>query len=408
MLIIKKTAKAIKGFINPPASKSVAQRYLIAAFFSALNNKKTVIYNYSDSTDFLNLLDNFKALGLIFIKTKTSIKVKSFKRTKIKILNTKDSAFNLRVLAVILKLFNEKFIIKHSINNRIKDDINLKPYIKKNTLLIDNDKRIKKTIDTSISSQTASAYFFLLAFLYNKSKLKIKNLKSYEFLKLSKYVLNKFNIKVIKNNNIFTIVSNPYNGGSFTVLNDMSLVCFYVLIALRYNDIKIKNINKIQGEYEFIKLLKSIGAKFKINKNSLIFKKTSNLKAFSIDISQNPDLITPLLVLASMCSGKSTIKGVARLVYKEEDRKTVILKYLKQLGIKTSCTKNTISVYGKGFNYDFTDNKIFKIESKDHRIIMSLVALLINKKIIFIKNSQCVSKSNKEFFKSLKSLGFKL
>jgi len=46
--------------------------------------------------------------------------------------------------------------------------------------------------------------------------------------------------------------------------------------------------------------------------------------------SESPDLFPPLVALAAYCKGKTKIKGVSRLVYKESNRQL----YLKRNSAK--------------------------------------------------------------------------
>lgn len=396
MKIFKK--QNLKGKIILPASKSLAQRYLIAAFFSAINGHKTVLENYSNSTDFLNLLASFKKLGLNYKIVSQNLYVNSFKRTKITTLDAKNSAFNLRALIPICMLEEiniSKIIIKHSIESRIiKNLTNCLEGVtyKKNLIIISKtlDKRVYK-IDAKESSQVLSGLLFSLAYKNEDAKIIVKDLSSKPFIDMTINVLKDFNVKIKKRKNIYFLKKskNVFNGGRFKIKGDTSIACFYALLALRFKDIKIFDINKKQGEYIFFKILKN-----------------AKLKPFDVDITDFPDLISPLSVLALHCSGTSTIRGISRLKYKECDRPLVMFNIFKRLNIKAKLLKNVFKISGCDVNFLANDDKNFILDSNnDHRILMALTSLLIGLKNIYIKDATCVNKSYPAFFKDLKSLG---
>ena len=82
-------------------------------------------------------------------------------------------------------------------------------------------------------------------------------------------------------------------------------------------------------------------------------------------------------------------------------------KVLKQIGVKTSLSKNEFKIYGKG-RID-AKNKIINVSNLgDHRICMSsfILALLTGAKTK-IKNFETVYTSSPSFLKIMKLLGAK-
>lgn len=415
MKIYKK--QNLKGKIILPASKSLAQRYLIAAFFSAINGHKTVLENYSSSTDFLNLLASFKKLGLNYKILSQNLYVNSFKRTKTATLDAKNSAFNLRALIPICMLEEiniSKITIKHSIESRIIKNLTscLEGVTYKKNII-----KISKTLDKGVykinakeSSQVFSGLLFSLAYKNQDAKIIVKDLSSKPFIDMTINVLKDFNVKIKIRKNIYFLKKskNVFTGGSFKIKGDTSIACFYALLALKFNDIKIFEINKKQGEFLFFKILKEAGLNLLNTKNFLKVKSFSKLKPFDVDITDFPDLISPLSVLALHCSGTSTIRGIARLKYKECNRPLVMFNIFKRLNIKVKLLKNVFKISGCDINYLANKDENFILDSyNDHRILMAFLAFLIGIKNIYIKDATCVNKSYPDYFKDLKSLGLK-
>ena len=82
-------------------------------------------------------------------------------------------------------------------------------------------------------------------------------------------------------------------------------------------------------------------------------------------------------------------------------------KVLRQIGIKSSSTKNDLKIYGKGI-VDASKKKIDIPNLGDHRICMSsfILASITGAKLI-IKNFETVYTSSPSFLKIMKLLGAK-
>ena len=98
-------------------------------------------------------------------------------------------------------------------------------------------------------------------------------------------------------------------------------------------------------------------------------------------------------------------KGIRDLANKESNRISEMQKILKQVGIKTSATKDGLTIYGKGI-IKANHKKIVVPKLGDHRICMSsfILALITGAKTK-IKNFETVYTSSPSFLKIMKSLG---
>jgi 3-phosphoshikimate 1-carboxyvinyltransferase len=126
----------------------------------------------------------------------------------------------------------------------------------------------------------------------------------------------------------------------------------------------------------------------------------SALKAFEFDATESPDLLPPLVALASYCEGVTKLKGATRLLHKESDRATALLEEFRKMNIKVALNDDYLFVTGgqvKGAKVSSHD---------DHRIAMAAaVAALGATGTVFIKDSHCVAKSYPGFFGDLRKIG---
>jgi 3-phosphoshikimate 1-carboxyvinyltransferase len=127
----------------------------------------------------------------------------------------------------------------------------------------------------------------------------------------------------------------------------------------------------------------------------------SKPKSFNIDVSNTPDLVPILAVLASQAKGQTHIFNASRLRFKESDRLSTTTTELKKMGAQIDATQDGIIIEGP------TPLQGAVIDShNDHRIAMACtVAGLIAKGPTLIEGVECIEKSYPEFIEHMQSLG---
>tara|TARA_B100001057_G_scaffold486987_1_gene569001 strand:+ start:658 stop:2001 length:1344 start_codon:yes stop_codon:yes gene_type:complete len=209
---------------------------------------------------------------------------------------------------------------------------------------------------------------------------------------------------------------NPIN---VEVPNDPSSAAFFTALTLlkKKSILQIKDVCLNPTRIGFYKLLKKHGAKIKFQKirkknNEVIgnvIVNSSKLKPIraSKDYYVNSTDEYPILfVIASLTKGISVFKGISGLANKESNRIIEMQKVLKQVGIKTTVTKNDVKIYG---SEKISENKRIYISNLgDHRICMSSFVLAILTGVqTKIKNFETVFTSSPSFLKIMKNLGAK-
>ena len=106
-----------------------------------------------------------------------------------------------------------------------------------------------------------------------------------------------------------------------------------------------------------------------------------NIKSINCPTKLNSGAIDEFLVIflvAAKAKGVSYFKDLGELNQKESPRLKWAAKILKNLGIKTIATNNSIKIYGNpNLNLNFNKKIVIKNYMKDHRVFMtSLVAAL--------------------------------
>jgi 3-phosphoshikimate 1-carboxyvinyltransferase len=125
------------------------------------------------------------------------------------------------------------------------------------------------------------------------------------------------------------------------------------------------------------------------------------MTAFDFDATDCPDLFPPLVALAAYCKGKTTIKGVSRLVHKESNRAVTLQDEFDMMGVTIDLKDDIMTVHGGGIV------KGADVHSHhDHRIAMACaVAALKANDMTVIDEAQAVNKSYPDFYEHLKMLG---
>lgn len=344
-----------------------------------------------------------------------------------------------------------------------------------NEIKIKNKKsRVIFNIDCSKTSQFLTGLLIFSPLFNFNSEIIVKNLKSKPYIDLTIEMMKKAGINIVVKENenkkhYFIEGNQKYKNVVFVGEGDWSSASFLMVAGAVCGDITISNLNlnSMQGDKNIIDILKSCGVNISVgkyidkdnnfyNKNYLnengikITVKKSDIKPFTYDASDTPDLFPPLVALASYCDGVSIIYGVNRLKNKESNRALCLKNEFAKLGIKIKVTKNKMVIYNNKYmennyfkeNYfqkkyftieDFknkyfkkkhfsikylknskinNDAKVMDVDShNDHRIAMALIvaAICMNKDrrdaIVRVKNIDCIAKSYPDFLNDLIKLG---
>ena len=129
----------------------------------------------------------------------------------------------------------------------------------------------------------------------------------------------------------------------------------------------------------------------------------SDLRAFTFDATDSPDLLPPLAALACHCAGTSQLKGASRLRHKESDRAAALSEELRRLGGRVTVLGDILEITG-GLLQGGTVRS-----HGDHRIAMALAAAAVAARgPVGIEDAECVAKSYPGFFEDLASVGVRI
>lgn len=416
------TPSPVSGKIKVPPSKSSMQRACAAALITP---GTTIIDNFGNSNDekaAMNIISKLGATidfkGKEMVVTSNDFIFHSPLVEKNVIVNCGESGLSMRMFAPIAALFNyditftgEGSILKRPMNffDEVLPllDVEVNSNDGKLPVTLRGPLQPKNiTVDGSLSSQFLTGLLFAFAKSSTSPvSITVKNLSSRPYIDLTISVLKSFGFEIDNRNyEIFTTHPRkplPLHSIKYTVEGDWSNAAFLLVAGAIAGEITLQgaDLNSAQGDKNIMQALYDCGADVKLGKKEITVTKTS-LKAFEFDATHCPDLFPPLVALASYCKGKTMIKGVNRLLFKESNRAIALRDEFKKMNVDVELNGDWMTVKGGA---EIKGAKVFS--HNDHRIAMATaITALAAKGNTIIENAEAVKKSYPDFYNDLKSL----
>ncbi len=418
---IKIFKSSLEGRAYIPPSRSITHRAIIAA---SLARGKSAIYNISYLNDISATMGAMENFGVKFQKDEDFIQIDSsdFKICE-PYFNCVESGPTLRFTLPIALSMGGEFIFDGLESLKIQPADFFYSIFQKNEIyykelgnyhlpvLIKGE--LKDNIyhlDGDVSSQFISGMLFALSNM-NSDKESVlvidTKLEMKSYVDLTIDVLKDFGVEVVNlDYQKLTIVKKAYKPCEYTIEADFSHVAFFALGGIIGNKVTVDNLNKNskQGDRAIIDIVKSFGATVEEIDDGYIFYKSAT-KGINIDVSEVPDLVTVILSLGVVSEGETIITGLNRLRTKENDRVLSMVTELKKMGASIVDMGNYVKIQGTTSLKGGVEVETYK----DHRVAMALgVLATICEEEVTIKNAECVEKTFKTFFHTLRKLNCQL
>ena len=403
----------VKGKIVVPASKSDAQRAIIAASLATGTSK---IANCGTSDDVLHVIKAVELLGAKVESPDTnSYLISGGKWVNSKELNVGESGLAIRLLTPIVATKNDRILLngKGSLLKRplhfFEENLSAMNVEVKSTngfLPIEIQGPLKggtHSIDGSQSSQYISGLLMALPLAEDASDLTVGNLASKPYVQMTLNTLSKFGIH-IENEKLehFLIAGKQtYLPCDYLVEGDWSAASYWLVAAALGADVTIAGLSmaSLQADKKMLDALISAGCALQFSDEGITVKGNEK-KAFQFDATHCPDLFPALVSFAAFCPGVSVISGVKRLKNKESDRGLALKTEFEKLGVLIELQEDEMYIHGKSA---IEGGEVFS--HNDHRIAMCLAIVgLYSKNGIRIDNADAVAKSYPDFWKDLEEL----
>lgn len=413
---VKITPNSINGKIKAIASKSDAHRAIISA---ALFSESTKIYISETSEDIEATVSCIKAMGAEIIKNGNEYIIEPVKiALKNPDINCNESGSTLRFLLPVLAALGNgaRFTGRGRLPERPMGlIINL---LKEHGISFIEEKlpfeiEGKLTpgefkIEGNVSSQFISGLMFALPLLNEKSKITLLSPpQSQAYINMTISVLKQFGVVIecVSDGYIVHPIDKLREPIEYIVEGDWSNAAFFLVGGALSGNIEMTglNLNSKQSDKKILDILKLAEADVVLENDSIIVKK-SDLKPFSLDVSQFPDLFPITAILACGAKGKTKLFNAARLRIKESDRIIATRELIEGLGGRAEETEDSLIIYGSG---KLTGGKAYSVN--DHRIAMSAyIASSICDTEVKLFGAEAVRKSYPDFKNDFCSLGGKV
>ena len=402
----------ISGIVEPPCSKSYAQRALAA---SLLTEGETILCNLDLCDDTLSALRTIEALGASIERVdERTVKVRGGLSPRSNALYVGESGLATRLFTPIASLCNQPIAIKGEGTLMYRPmDMMIEPLRKLGVDVRDGGGRLpievcgpmkggEIEVDGSVSSQFLTGLLMALPLVEEDTTIHVANAVSKPYIDMTIDMASRFGVRIEHNDydEFYVEGGQCYTPCEITIEGDWSAAAMLLVAGAVAGKVTLSNLSMLSKQADVVvcDALVRAGASLTSEDDRLTVEHR-DLVAFEFDATHSPDLFPALAVLAAAADGESTIYGVHRLEHKESNRAEAIVCEYAKLGIEARIEGDALKIKGGVI-------RSAEVEShNDHRMAMSLaVSALRSDGEITIKGAECVAKSYPDFFQVLDML----
>ena len=420
-VLIKKSE--INGAIRCPGSKSYSHRAIAIA---SLTTKQSIINNALVGRDTLATLAACKAVGakIKYQDSTLIIEGRHVLETPEDIINTENSGTTLRLMSVMSALVKKGFTVltgDESLRRRpmqpiinALEQLGVQSYSTKmngTPPIIVRGGGIKggsATIDGTISSQFVSALLICCIYADSDVRIMIKGKQvSKPYIEATLSTMKAFGVTVEYQSDFleYNIGSNEYKATVFDIPGDFSIAALILSAGvLSGKEVVLKGLDFSlpQGDSHIVDIIRKMEGKITVDKQrgQVTVYGTAILEGGHFDLSDTPDLLPVVSVLALKARSPVKISGVSHARFKETDRIAKLASEFIKLGvsIKEDTDGLLINAPKKLKNASLEAHN-------DHRLFMafSIASLLTERSTV--NGAESVDVSYPNFIDDMKKLG---
>ena len=410
----------ISGRIVCPSNKSYTHR---AIFLASMADGKSMIKNILKSGDTNATVNACRNFGVEIKEIGNNMAVKSTGELKLQnnTIDAANSGTTIRIVTAISALLDDEIVLTGDSSLKKRP---MQPLLdalgslgakcnssagKPPITVSGRIKGGKVTISGNISSQFISAMMIIAPKLENGILLNIKGkLVSKPYVDATIISMKKFGVNVRTEipYKKYVIPSQNYKSTAFTVPSDFSSLALLLSASVLVGEnltIEISLGDMPQADEAIIDILEILGVIVTLDKNTIKIKSPKKLNGGKFDLSNSPDLIPAIAILALKASKPIEIFNVKHARYKETDRIAILARELSKLGIKVVekndglILRNTGSLTGGNLNSE-----------NDHRLFMAFCIAGMYVDNCTISDPESVEISYPNFISEMKRIGCKI
>ena len=258
------------------------------------------------------------------------------------------------------------------------------------------------TLRTEKSSQFLSSLLMVAPYASGDVEIIVDGpMPSASYVELTIDVMRKFGVDVDTHTpDRFTVrCGQRYRNRLLSVDADASGASYaFAAAAIAGGTVAVPGLTSLQGDVGFVDILKQMGCDVEVGSGEVRVRRRGLLHGVDVDMNRMPDVVPTLAVTALFATGRTRIRNVAHLRFKESNRLEVFAAELRKTGA-------LVRVTGDGLEIDPVPLRGATLDPHDdHRLAMSfaLIGLLVAG--IRIENPDCVRKSFPTFWKEFGTL----
>ena len=410
----------ISGHITCPANKSYSHR---AIFLASLAGNNSKLDNVLFSADTVATIEACRNFGAEIEEINTSIIVKKSIKTDIIVpeIDAKNSGTTIRIASGIASLFTREITLTgdSSLQKRPMQPLldalesigakcnstNGMPPIKITGRILGGDV----SIPGNFSSQFISALLICAPLTEKGINLTIEgNLVSKPYLDATIATMKNFGVTVqtLIPYKKYSIAPQVYKPSTFTVPMDFSSLALLLSASVLNGENVIihgKMGNLPQGDKVFIDIIEQLGVKVSIKEDQITIQSPKELNGGRFDLSNSPDLLPPLAILALKTTNPIEIINVKHARLKETDRILILARELVKIGIRVQEKEDGLILESPNESRGALLNS-----ENDHRLFMAFCISGMYVGNCIVTDHESVAVSYPDFINEMNRLGAKI
>jgi 3-phosphoshikimate 1-carboxyvinyltransferase len=416
------TKSRINGIIRCPSSKSYTHRAIAIA---SLTDGESTIKNPLLSRDTLATISACKALGVITRQDNSAVHIKGRHSFVVpeNVVNAENSGTTIRLMTTMSALVKKGFTVltgDESLRKRPMQpllDALAKLEVQAHSTKMDGTPPLivrgggirggTTSVDGSVSSQFVSSLLISCIYADCTVLITIKGTQvSKPYIEATLATMKAFGVKVHNEGfREYHLPSTSYAPTTFDVPGDLSSAALMLTAGLLLGDeTTVTGIKFLfpQADSGILDIIRKMGGKITVNrqKGEIRVYGTEILYGGDFDLSDTPDLLPVVSILALKAKSPVKITGIAHARLKETDRVANIASQLTKLGATIKEEKNELLISAP------KSLKNASLEAfNDHRLFMAFtIAAMLTRKST-VAGAESVDVSYPNFIKDVLELG---
>ena len=410
----------ISGHITCPANKSYSHR---AIFLASLAGNNSKLDNVLFSADTIATIEACRNFGAEIEETNTTIIAKKPIKMDVIVpeIDAKNSGTTIRIASGIASLFTREITLTgdSSLQKRPMQPLldalesigakcnstNGMPPIKITGRILGGDV----SIPGNFSSQFISALLICAPLTEKGINLTIEgNLVSKPYLDATIATMKDFGVTVrtLIPYKKYSIAPQVYKPSTFTVPMDFSSLALLLSASVLNGENVIihgRMGNLPQGDKVFIDIIEQLGVKVSIKEDQITIQSPKKLNGGRFDLSNSPDLLPPLAILALKTTNPIEIINVKHARLKETDRILILARELVKIGIRVQEKEDGLILESPNESRGALLNS-----ENDHRLFMAFCISGMYVGNCIVTDHESVAVSYPDFINEMNRLGAKI